>query len=198
MRPMISIYSWALLLAFSVSCLAENQTLKIPKPIPEFQLFDQYQKKFGVLDLKGRWSMIFIGFTTCPDVCPFTLANLEAVRADLGLRLRPDHIPNIIFLAVDPDRDTAILKDYLSYFHPSYIGITGSTQELDKLVEGLDGFYRLKRENPQDKTYDVVHSARVSIINPDAEIVATIDPPFSPHNTGEYLINIIRGKHDNQ
>ena len=53
------------------------------------------------------------GFTHCPDVCPFTLANLEQVVAELGLRVRPDRLPTVIFLGVDPDRDRANLKDYV-------------------------------------------------------------------------------------
>ena len=88
---------------------------------------------------------LLVGFTQCPDVCPFTLSNLEAVRAELGLRLRPDHLPNIVFLAVDPERDKPVLQNYLSHFHPDYIGITGEPQQIDKLVAGLDAFYRLEK-----------------------------------------------------
>ena len=90
-----------------------NKTLKSPRTLPEFLLNDQFGEFFSIDNFKGRWSIIFIGFAACPDVCPFTLANLEAVRADMGFRLKPDSIPNIIFLSVDPDRDTLLLKEYL-------------------------------------------------------------------------------------
>jgi protein SCO1/2 len=96
-----------------------------------------------------------------------------------------------VFLAVDPDRDTALIKDYLSYFHPKYIGITGEVVEIDKLIKGLDGFYRLDRKNAEDKDYNVIHTATVSIISPEAKIVAKLSPPFHPHKTGEYLIKVI-------
>lgn len=170
-----------------------NKTLKSPKALPDFVLNDQYGKFFSKDRLKGKWSMIFVGFASCPDVCPFTLANLEAVRADMGFRVRPDSIPNIVFLSVDPDRDTPLLKEYLSYYHPEYIGITGKISEIDKLIKGLGAYYKLDKKTPDAKIYNVIHSAKVSVINPDGEVVAEISPPFKPHSTGEYLINLIRG-----
>ena len=162
-----------------------------PRALAEFSLKDQYGHDFGIEQFKDRWSMVFVGFTSCPDVCPVTLANLEAVRAEMGFRMRPDRIPNIIFLAVDPDRDTDVLKDYLAFFHPQYIGITGSGSEIDKLIKGLDAFYRLDKSGPEDRNYNVIHNATVSIISPEATVVASIRPPFHPHKTGEYLIGII-------
>jgi protein SCO1/2 len=181
-----------LISVFSVTALA-NQTLKKPKGLPDFKLTDQYGETFTADRLKGKWSMIFVGFTTCPDVCPYTLANLEAVRADMGFRLTPDKIPNIIFLAVDPERDEPLLKEYLYYYHPEYIGITGDRGEIDTLIRGLDAYYRLDKKTPDDKIYNVIHSAKVAVINPDAEIVAKIDPPFQAHRTGEFLMQLIRG-----
>lgn len=173
---------------------SENtKTLKQVKSLPNFVLNDQYGKLFTRDRLKGKWSLIFIGFATCPDVCPFTLANLEAVRADMGFRLRPDSIPNIIFLSVDPDRDKTLLKEYLYYYHPEYIGITGKVSEIDKLIKGLDAYYKLEKKAANDMAYNVIHSAKVAVINPDGNVVAEISPPFQPHSTGEYLINLIRG-----
>jgi protein SCO1/2 len=166
-------------------------TIEPPQLLSDFNLKDQYGDAFGVEQFKGRWSMVFVGFTACPDVCPVTLANLEAVRAEMGFRMSPERIPNIVFLAVDPDRDTAVLKEYLSYFHPKYIGITGDDSEIDKLITGLDAFYRLEKKFPGDDGYNVVHTAAVSIISPEAKIVAKISPPFHPHKTGEYLMRVI-------
>jgi protein SCO1/2 len=188
------------LLALSLSSLffaafttaAESMdTLDPPHLISEFNLTDQYGDAFGIDQLKGRWSMVFVGFTTCPDVCPTTLSNLEAVRAEMGFRMSPERIPNIIFLAVDPDRDTAVLKEYLAYFHPQYTGITGESGEIDKLIKSLDAFYRLDRKNADDSSYNVIHTATVSIISPEAKIVAKISPPFHPHKTGEFLMRVI-------
>ncbi|MDQ2078044.1 SCO family protein [Marinimicrobium sp. ABcell2] len=172
---------------------SQYKQVKPPKTLPEFSMEDQYGEKFGLDALKGHWSIIFVGFTTCPDVCPFTLANLEAVRADLSLRVRPDRLPRVIFLAVDPDRDRAVLGEYLEYFHPNYIGITGEKEQIDTLIKGLGSFYRLAKRGADDMNYDVVHAATVYITNPQAEVVAEMNPPFDPVATGEYLFNIIRG-----
>ena len=191
---------WCLTAAISLASEAQNikgVIIDPPERLPFFELTDQYGEAFGVERLAGGWSMILVGFTQCPDVCPFTLSNLEAVRAELGLRLRPDHLPNIVFLAVDPERDKPVLQNYLSHFHPDYIGITGEPQQIDKLVAGLDAFYRLEKKHPNDHRYNVQHSAAVSIINPKAEIVAKLSPPFHPHRTADYLAKVIKGvQHD--
>ena len=164
-----------------------------PELLPTFELQDQDGNAFGIDRLKDHWSMILVGFTSCPDVCPFTLGNLGAVRSELGLRLRPDRMPNIIFLAVDPERDKPVLKGYIDHFNPNFIGLTGTPKQIDKLVAGLDAFYRLEKKRPNDQDYTVKHSAAVSIINPKAEVVAKISPPFHPHRTGDYLAKLIQG-----
>lgn len=194
LRKTITILGLSFLSLFvSAVATAADNTVSVDPPqlLGDFSLKDQYGNDFGVDQFKGRWSMVFVGFTSCPDVCPVTLANLEAVRAEMGFRMSPERIPNIIFLAVDPDRDTAVLKDYLSYFHPQYIGITGDSSEIDKLIKSLDAFYRLDRKSSSDGSYNVVHTASVSIISPEAKVVAKISPPFYPHKTGEYLMKVI-------
>ena len=167
--------------------------LKEPLTIKPFQLSDQNGLPFGLEELKGHWSMIFIGFTTCPDVCPVTLSNLEAVRAEMGLRVSPGRIPRILFLAVDPARDTRVLKEYLAYFHPQYVGISGEVEQIDSLIKSMKAFYRLDKKYPGDNNYDVLHTAFVSVINPEGEMVAKLNPPFQPHQTAEKLIHLIRG-----
>lgn len=170
-----------------------TELLEEPKQISAINLKDHDGKPFTRENLKGQWSLMFLGFTACPDVCPLTLTYLEAIRAELGLRMRPESLPQIIFLAVDPDRDRALLKDYLAHFHPDHIGITGEPEEIDNLIESLDAFYRLERKTPDQKNYNVLHTAWVAVINPDAEMVARISPPFHPHKTSDYLARLIRG-----
>jgi len=182
-----------LLVSQTHSATEDYVTLKTPNEIKPFLLSDQYNQAFGLERLKNHWSLVFIGFTTCPDVCPVTLANLEAVRAEMGLRLSPGKIPRILFLAVDPDRDTPVLKEYLAYFHPEYIGLTGEVNQIDKLIKSLNAFYRLDKKTPDDSDYDVLHTAFVSVINPEGEMVAKLNPPFHPHKTGIFLIQLIRG-----
>src|SRR5262249_55524107 len=97
-----------------------------PALVEGFILDDHNRKPVATGSLKGHVSLVLAGFTNGPDVCPFTLANLEQVVAELGLRVRPDRLPTVIFLAVDPDRDRPNLKDYVVQFHPDFIGVTGA------------------------------------------------------------------------
>lgn len=177
----------------TVAATDDYERLKNPVAVKPFSLVDQNGAPFNLQSLKNHWSMIFIGFTTCPDVCPVTLGNLEAVRAEMGLRVSPERIPRIIFLAVDPARDVPVLKEYLGYFHPQYIGISGEVNQIGSLINSLNAFYRLDKKHTDDNDYDVLHTAYVSLINPAGEMVAKLNPPFHPHKTAMYLSQLISG-----
>lgn len=155
--------------------------------VGEFQLADHNGAAFGVDRLKGRWSIVFLGYTHCPDVCPFTLANLAAVLN--AYRDLPDTAaaPQVVFVAVDPDRDAAGLADYISYFDPAFVGVTGGRADIDALVKSVDGFYKLNKKREGDDAYEVSHSASVAVISPDAGLKARINPPFAPQETAEFL-----------
>jgi protein SCO1/2 len=175
---------------------AESEVVKqLDKPvlIDNFELFDQYGNSFTEKNLLGSWSLIFLGFTTCPDICPMTMAQLEGVRAELGSHFTPEKIPNIIFVAVDPARDKDVLAEYLAYFHPENIGITGELSQIDRLVKSVDGFYRYDKKK-SDTSYTVVHTSSISVVNPNGEMVAKINPPFGRSNAAWELMLLIRGR----
>ena len=182
-----------MLAAEAVAATDDYERLKNPVAVKPFSLVDQNGVPFNLQSLKNHWSMIFVGFTTCPDVCPVTLGNLEAVRAEMGLRVSPERIPRIIFLAVDPARDVPVLKEYLGYFHPQYIGISGEVNQIGSLINSLNAFYRLDKKHLDANDYDVLHTAYVSLINPAGEMVAKLNPPFHPHKTAMYLSQLISG-----
>lgn len=165
--------------------------LEAPSPVKPFDLKDQNNSPFTLNSLKGKWSLLFLGFTHCPDICPFTLSNLDAVRVELSQRLTPEKLPRIIFLAVDPERDEKLLKDYVKHFGLDFTGITGPRAEIDNLVKSLDGFYRLEKKHDKDDAYTVTHSAAIALINPAGEVVAKISPPMPPYNTANYLFGLI-------
>ena len=152
---------------------------------------------FTEADLEDHWTLIFLGFTHCPDVCPFTLANLAAVRSELGQLMRPESVPEIVFLAVDPERDRPLLGAYVEHFDIAFTGITGEPDAIDGLTQSLDGFYRLEKKGPDDDAYSVTHSAAVSLVNPAGEVVAKLSPPFEPFQTATYINRLMRtGKAD--
>jgi protein SCO1/2 len=185
----------SLLLFISGVCAEPAVVKQLDKPvlIDNFELFDQGGNYFTEKNLLGSWSLIFLGFTTCPDICPMTMAQLEGVRAELGSHFTPEKIPNIIFVAVDPARDKDVLADYLAYFHPKNIGITGEPSQINQLVESVDGFYRFDK-NKRDSGYTVVHTSSIAVVNPQGEMVANINPPFGKSNTAWELMLLMRGR----
>ncbi|MEE2730851.1 MAG: SCO family protein [Pseudomonadota bacterium] len=182
------------LLLVSVISYAGNEDFssRTPSPVAAFNLTDQYGKPYGLEQLKGQWSLLVLGFTSCPDVCPMTLLRLEAIRAQLGMRMMPDKIPKIVFIAVDRDRDESILAAYLAHFHPDYVGLTGDDNNLTSLVDSIGGLYRIEKRFPGDNAYNVRHSAGVAVVNPKGEWVATLNPPFHSHRSSEFLVQVIR------
>lgn len=157
-----------------------------PDELPVFELQDHHGRPFTRDSLTGQWDVILLGFTHCPDVCPFVLSNLAAVREEMSTRVSPGQIPRVIFVGVDPQRDEAVIGDYVKYFHPDFLGVTGPWEQIVTFVEGVDGFVRLG-ESDADGAYEVRHSAAVIIVAPDGRIHAKLSPPLDPAAVAEYL-----------
>jgi protein SCO1/2 len=167
--------------------MANGVALYEPVPLTTFILQDHRGQAFTDASLKDGWTLMMLGFTHCPDVCPFTLTNLEAVVAEVSLRVRPSSVPKVIFLSVDPDRDKAGLSDYARHFHPDFLGVTGDREEIDKVVEATDGFYRFVGEG---EDYDVQHTSAISVIGPDGNLYAKLQPPLDPGPIAEFLARL--------
>ncbi|MEO0821103.1 MAG: SCO family protein [Pseudomonadota bacterium] len=166
---------------------ANGVILDEPAAIPAFALRDHHGRAFTEAEIRGGWTLVMLGFTNCPDVCPFTLTNLEHVIAEVSLRVRPDNVPRVVFLSVDPDRDRAGLRDYARHFHPDFLGVTGPRVEIDRVVEATDSAYRFVGEG---EDYDVQHSSAVSVIDPEGRLRAKIQPPFDAGPTAEFLARL--------
>lgn len=154
--------------------LRSGTLLQQPRPLPEFSLVDQDGTAYTRARLEGGWTVLFAGFTHCPDVCPTTLALLKDVRrraaADVDLR--------VLFLSVDPQRDTpATLKAYTSHFDPSFAGVTAPEPQLGQFARAL-GLAYAKVPGASDDTYQMDHSAALVLIDPQARIAGYFSPPF--------------------
>ena len=98
-----------------------------PRALSDFSLVDQDGQPFRREDFEGWWTLVFFGFTHCPDVCPSTLYDLQQVNAALGEDNGAPH--RVLFVSVDPERDTPErIKEYLEFFDPAFIGATGRTK----------------------------------------------------------------------
>jgi protein SCO1/2 len=148
------------------------------RALPEFSLIDQRGQSFGSKNLLGHWTILFFGYTNCPDFCPTTLATLAA----LDKRLRADGAPvrpQVVFMSVDAKRDTpAQLAKYVPYFDPDFIGITGADQATVETVAARLGVGVFVTTKP-DGTYTVDHSAEIFVLNPAGKLTAILTGPLT-------------------
>lgn len=154
--------------------IGSGTLLKAPRPLPEFSLTDQDGQPFTRESLLGHWTLIFPGFTYCPDICPTTLGVLKAVEAKLG-----DDASNlkIALFSIDPERDTPeTLKRYVRYFSPNFIGVTTQEPALKQMAQTLGVAY-LKVPGDTPESYTMDHSAALVLIDPQARIAAYFTPP---------------------
>lgn len=150
--------------------------LSQPRPVPAFEMIADDRRPFGRDDLAGRWSMLFFGFTYCPDICPLTLRLLSEVDDRLE-DLPADERLRVVFVSVDPQRDTPErLAEYVRHFDPAFVGITGSREDVDDLTEGLHVPYTIV-PGESDDDYTVAHSAALFLVNPAGELAAVFGAP---------------------
>ncbi len=149
-----------------------------PKPITPFQLIDQNGKPFNLENLKGQWSLLFFGYTHCPDVCPTTMTLMNSIVNELSAENKP--VPQVIFITVDPERDTQKqLADYVAYFNPSFQGLTGSEEAIAALTKQI-GVLSMKipdKNSTNASDYLMDHSASILFIGPEARLIGIFSAP---------------------
>jgi protein SCO1/2 len=145
------------------------------RPLPEISLIDQAGAEFDGSRLKNRWSLVFFGFTRCPDVCPTTLGTLAQVAKSLA-DLPAGQRPQIILVSVDPQRDTPEqLAPYVQFFDPSFTGLTGTQHAIDSLTRALGVPVGIRKTGDGDYTVD--HSAAIFLIDPQGAMRALFSTP---------------------
>ncbi|MGS0674044.1 SCO family protein [Shewanella sp. 0m-4] len=141
-----------------------------PQPLAPFSLTDQRGNTFTNADLNGKWSLFFIGYTSCPDVCPTTMGKLTSAYPSLA----QDKDLQVIFLSVDPQRDSSsTLENYMRFFNPEFVAITGEHKQLLPVTRSLGFVYAMVGEGDN---YQVDHSASFALVSPKGEKVAIIKP----------------------
>ncbi len=164
--------------------------LRDAKPLPKFVLEDHFGNGFTNKNLKNQWSLVFFGYTHCPDICPTTLSLLNQVDQVLKKESDIDK-PRIIFISVDPERDTIEqLTDYVTYFNPEFIGVTGSMENLQVLTKSL-GIVFGKEGDDESNDYEVYHSARILLVDPKARLKALFSSPYDVNQIASDYIKII-------
>tara|TARA_B100000214_G_scaffold360253_1_gene322473 strand:- start:103 stop:744 length:642 start_codon:yes stop_codon:yes gene_type:complete len=155
-----------------------------PPKINSFFLNDSNNQAFTLDSLRGKWSILFFGFTNCPDICPSTLNTLAKIEREV------DSIEEIqlIFVSVDPERDSnKVLKLYTSNFSDTIIPVSGSMEELKILASSVGALFIHKAVD--ENFYSVDHSAGLFIINPDAQLFSVITPPIHSNLIKQRLLS---------
>ena len=161
-------------------------------PLPEFAFVDESGAPFDARRLQGRWTYVFFGFASCPDICPTTLATLAAVRKalrDLPTELRPD----VLLVTVDPSRDDATrLAPYVRHFDPAFHAVTGDEVTLARLPRELCAVSAPVPTPCGGYTMD--HTSRLFLMGPDGRLVATSGAPHDAEVIArDYRVLVARG-----
>ena len=126
----------------------------------------------------GKHLLVFFGYTWCPDICPTELLILgQAIDAlgDDGEQVVP------LFITIDPERDTPErLREYTTFFHPDFIGVTGERQQIDTLTNALGGVYHIAEHAEGDREYQVDHTSKIWLIDPRGHFHAVFGAPHEP------------------
>jgi protein SCO1/2 len=142
-------------------------------------------------DFKGQAVAIYIGYASCPDVCPTALAIMRQAFANL-----PDEYQNKVhglFISVDPDRDTPEkLKTYTAFFSPKFTGLTGTKEQIDQVVDQYGAFYRMVKLENSNMGYAVDHSSRIYFIKPDGQLMTTLSHTAPPKAVEDTLVKALQ------
>lgn len=147
-----------------------------PRQLADFQLDRSTGQPLTLADWRGHWSLVFIGFTHCPDACPQTLAIYRDLVRDWPTSAGDP--PTLYFVSVDPERDTAdALNQYASYFSDRIIAATGSHDGLEPFTRQLGMIYMATPTEGDDYTVD--HSTQLAVVGPDGRLHALFRAPFT-------------------
>lgn len=162
----------------SIEGLETVTLLPEAREVPDFSLQRANGATLEKADLQGRWSIVFLGFTHCPDICPTTLAELGQAEKLWSEELDESERPRIVFVSADPERDTPELaQEYAGFFSDQAIGVTAAVETLERFGRSLLLVFARVPEQGEDYTID--HSAQLSLLDPDGNFVAFIRPRHS-------------------
>jgi protein SCO1/2 len=157
--------------------LVTGSRLSPARALPDFTLIDHQGRQFGLPQLRGHWTLMFFGYTNCPDYCPATLTTLAALEKRLRAEKEP-RLPQVVFMSVDAQRDTpAQLARYVPYFDPSFLGVTAADQPTIEAVARQLGVGVIITPS-KDGSYTVDHSADIFVVDPNAKLAAVLTGPF--------------------
>jgi len=171
--------------------LIKGVMLSNTKPLVDVDFTDHNGRPFGLDNFNDKWSVLFFGFTNCPDVCPTTMQTMKQVKqkvADAGLWSKFQ----LIMVSVDPERDTTErLKQYVPYFDPEFIGVSAEIEQTAAFAKNL-GILFFKSEATENGSYDVEHGAALILVNPNGQYSGVFSGPHKVDEISQDLIKIAK------
>ena len=165
----------------------------LPRRVTDFALIDHNSQPFTKEKLKGHWTLMFFGYTSCPDVCPTTMASIRAFNQ--LLKEADDKAAGklkVVFVSVDPMRDTPEkLAAYVHYFDEHYIGATGEYIDIFNLAHQLNIAFAYTPS--KDGAYDVSHSGEIALINPEGDFHGFFKSPPDPQKMLVTFRSMLKG-----
>jgi len=151
-----------------------------PREVKTFTFIDEQNESFTKAQFNDKWSLVFFGYTSCPDVCPTTLQNLHFIYDDLTTIAENSQV---LFVSADPKRDSIEkLSLYINYFNKNFKALRAEHDVLFPFSRNLGLMYAISAIDGEDQNYGVDHSASLVLINPEGKIAAIFKPE---HNIGE-------------
>src|SRR5438876_12457596 len=153
----------------------------------QFRLVDQNGKTVTDADLKGRWSLVYFGYTHCPDACPTALHDIAIALDQLGPKREA---VRSVFITVDPERDTPeVLKDYVASFDAPILALSGSPEEIARAAKAYRVYYAKHPEPGGD--YSMDHSSVIYVMDPEGRFTASFTHQSTPEEIAERLKKLL-------
>ncbi|KAI0522172.1 SCO1/SenC-domain-containing protein [Xylaria bambusicola] len=162
-----------------------------PKVGGDFNLIDHEGKPFSSANLKGRYSLVYFGFTHCPDICPEELDKM-AQMFDLVEAQAPGAVAPV-FITCDPARDDPkVLKSYLAEFHPKFIGLTGTYDEIKDVCKAYRVYFSTPKDVKPGQDYLVDHSIYFYLMDPEGDFVEALGRQHSPQQAASVILDHVK------
>lgn len=186
---LVLLLAGAAIYEFTKPVIFYGSVIEPPKPMADFALqSDNGPVKLS--DFRGKYAVVFFGFTSCPDVCPTTLARLKAALSTLDGKDASQ--VQVILVSVDYKRDTPeSVARYTKNFDPDFIGLSGTQAQIDQVTREFGIYYKLNDPDPATGYYSVDHTATILVLNQQGELALTWTD-FQPDEMASDLKNLLR------
>lgn len=200
------VVKWILLLLFSIilaGCTGAAATptpvakpgaegitvIDPPVPVRDFTLVNQANSEMHLADLQGKVTLLAFGYTHCPDICPVTLARFKQIKGALS---EQNEAVRFVFTSVDGKRDTPErLTEYLGYFDPDFIGLTGDEASVRAFIEQYGGDFVINNAEGLRKNYSVDHTASTFLMDAEGRWIRTYEYNTDPYVIAEDILRIV-------